>query len=111
MAISQYKVGAIPRNGLGITILDSRGRSLDISDYSDIRVRIMDPENNEVDLTGSSINLGGVTVGRIMFEWPTSHSLFLCAGTYLLEVILSDGLHIDITSEHTIQVTKLGGNY
>jgi len=107
MAISQYKVGAIPRRGLGITILDSRGRSLDISTYTSISVRIIDPDNTEVDHTGSSLNLGGVTVGRIMFEWPT-YSLFEKTGDYLLEVILSDGVHKDITTEHTIQVSSLG---
>lgn len=108
MAISQYKVGQIPRQDLGITIRDSRGRTLDISGYTDITVRILDSDNEEVDTTGGILNLGGVTVGRIMFKWPTDRTLFEKIGTYLLEVILSDGVHKDITTEHSIQVTSLG---
>lgn len=111
MAISQYKVGQIPRQGLGITILDSRGRALDISSYDTISVRLIDPDNNEIDTSGGSLNLGGVTVGRIMYNWPTDKSLFSKTGDYLLEVVLKDGLYVDITTEHTIQVTRLGGNY
>lgn len=110
MAISQYKVGQIPRQDLGITIRDSRGRTLDISSYTNVGVRIIDPDNYEVDLTGSSINLGGVTVGRIMFKWPTDRSLFEKSGVYLLEVILADSVYRDITTEHTINVTELGRN-
>lgn len=110
MAISQYKIGQIPRQDLGITIRDSRGRTLDISGYTDITVRIIDPDNDEVDTTGAVLNLGGVSVGRLMFKWPTDRSLFDKIGSYLLEVILSDGVHRDITTDHTIQVTSLGRN-
>ena len=50
-------------------------------------------------------------MGRIMYNWPTTHSLFEKTGEYLLEVVLRDGLYMDITTEHTIQVTQLGGKY
>lgn len=108
MAMSQYKVGQKPRQPLGITIRDSRGRNLDLSLYTNFTVRIVGPNNEEVDTTGAVINTGGFRTGRIVLEWPTDRSLFEEPGDYLLEVILSDGVYKDITTEHTIRVRELG---
>jgi hypothetical protein len=108
MAISQYRVGQIPAAPLAITINDSLGRAVDCSIYDEFVVKMLDSDNNNIDLTGSALQTGGLRNGRFVFVWPTDRSLFTKTGDYVLEMqFLRPGAK-DITTSHTIRVRDLG---
>jgi hypothetical protein len=108
MEISQYEVGQIPLRNLSLTVKDSYGRNLNCSVYTDISVRMLGSDNEEVDLTGSNLNRAGAASGRFVFEWPTDRSLFTQRGDYVLQLILETATAKDITTAHTIRVRELG---
>ena len=108
MSISQYEVGQIPLRNLSITVKDSYGRPVDCRVYTNVYVRMLDSNNNEVDLTGSTLNTGGAASGRFSFDWPNDRSLFAESGEYVMQLILENSEAKDITTAHTIKVRSLG---
>lgn len=108
MAISQYRVGQIPAAPLAITINDSLGRAVDCSIYDSFEVKMLGSDNENISLTGSALQTGGLRNGRFVFVWPTDRSLFMKSGDYVLEMILSRPGAKDITTSHTIRVRDLG---
>lgn len=112
MAINQYWVGQIPSVPLAITVYDSAGRAVNLSSYSDFHVRMVGSDNEEIDLTGSTLIVSGAANGRFVFRWPTDRSLFDRAGEYLLqlEIVGATGTK-DYTTTHSIRVRRFGGVY
>lgn len=108
MEISQYEVGQIPLRNLSIVVKDSYGRAMNLNDYTDISVRMLGSDNEEVDLTGSVLNTSGKSAGRFIFEWPKSKSLFTKRGDYVLQLILKTATAKDMTTSHTLRVRELG---
>lgn len=108
MEISQYEVGQIPLRNLSLTVKDSYGRNVNCNAYTDISVRMLDSDNNEVDLTGSVLNRGGAASGRFIFEWPRDKSLFTKRGDYVLQLVLQTANAKDMTTSHTLRVRELG---
>jgi hypothetical protein len=110
MAISLYQIGQVPSRPIAIDVRDSDGNEADLSSYASFTVRLIDPENGEVDLTGSSLTVSGASVGHFIFRWPTDRSLFDQTGEYLLQMEI-DGVNgtKDFTTPHTIRVRRLGG--
>ena len=108
MAISQYRVGQIPAAPLAITINDSYGRAVDCSIYDEFVVKMLGSRNEEIDLTGSGLQTGGLRTGRFVFEFPKDRSLFEESGDYVLEMQLIRPGAKDITTSHTIRVRDLG---
>lgn len=108
MEISQYEVGQIPLRNLTLTVKDSYGRNVNLTPYTDISVRMLGSDNEEVDLSGSNVNTGGSSSGRIIFEWPRDRSLFTKSGDYVLQLVLKTANAKDMTTAHTIRVRQLG---
>jgi len=108
MDMSQYWVGQIPKRPLAIEVRDSFGRELDLTAYDSFRVRILDDNNEEVDIQGSDLQAGGVSRGQFVFVWPTGRSLFETPGDYLLQLVLSDENSKDYTTSWPIKVRELG---
>lgn len=109
MAISQYWVGQIPSRPIAIDVRGSDGRSINLSSYTDFRVIVLGSDNEEIDITGSSLSTAGAGTGRFVFRWPEGRSCFEKAGDYLLQLELSGGGYKDYTTEHNIKVRRLGG--
>lgn len=109
--ISQYWTGQIPARPLSINVRDTVGREFNATAYTDIDVEMLDPHNNDVDLSGGVLQTAGAGAGRFVFEWPKDRSLFDKPGDYVLHLVLSadDGAK-DITTQHTIRVREFGGS-
>lgn len=109
MEISQYWVGQIPLTNLTLTVKDAYGRNLNLNIYTDISVRMLGSDNEEVDLTGLNVNRGGSSQGKVILEWPRNRSLFTKAGEYVLQLVLrtADGA-MDMTTAQTLRVRELG---
>jgi hypothetical protein len=110
--ISQYWVDQIPASPLSITIKDTYGADKDLSAYTSVSVEMLDEYNNEVSLTGSTIQFVNKTAGRVLFTWPTSKSVFAIPGDYVLRVKLTSSTATDFTTVHNVKVREFGGvNY
>jgi hypothetical protein len=108
MHISNYNVGQIPLRNLVIAVHDSDGNPLDSRAYTNVYLRMLGSDNEEVDLTGSYLNTGGAAFGRFVFEWPQDRSLFTEPGEYVMQLVLENATAKDITNTHTIRVNELG---
>jgi hypothetical protein len=106
--ISQYWVDQIPARPLSIQVKSQDGTDVDLSGYTTITARMLDTNNEEVDLTAASLNTSGKSVGKIIFNWPTSKSLFPESGEYVLQLKLSGTGKNDFTTTHTIRVREFG---
>jgi len=109
MAISQYWVGQIPARPIAIDVRDSEGRVIDLSAYNDFKVRVLGSDNEEIDLTGSSLTTSGAAQGRFVFRWPVGRSVFTKTGEYVMQMELGGTGVKDFTTVHTIRVRRLGG--
>lgn len=107
--ISQYWTGQIPARPLSITVKDQNGNDMNLSGYTTITAKMVGSNNEEIDLTGSSLNTGSKSIGKIGFIWPTDKSLFNYAGDYVLQLQLAASDRKDFTTTHTIRVRELGG--
>lgn len=107
--ISQYWVGQIPARPLSIIVKNEQGLDFDLSQYTTITVKMVGSDNEEIDLTGSSLNTLNKDLGKIIFFWPTDRSLFTQKGDYVFQLKLSGTNKLDFTSTHTIRVRELGG--
>lgn len=110
MAISQYYVGAIPSRPLAIDVRDSFGNIMNLSAYTQFNVKMVGSDNEDIDLTGSTLTTSGAATGRFVFRFPTDRSVFTEAGEYLLqmEIVGANGTR-DYTTTHHIRVHRLGG--
>lgn len=108
--IGNFYVGQKPLGAFSIQVVDNDGVEVNLSAYTDISVIMIDPQNKEVDITGSEL-LVSQGVGKLAFRLPMDRSLFTHAGEYLLQLRLRNDLvgADDYTSEYTIQVQKFGG--
>lgn len=109
MAISQYWVGSIPAEPISISVRDSHGRTRNLATYTGFKVIVLGSDNEEIDLTGSSLVTSGAVDGRFIFRWPTDRSVFDKSGEYLLQLELTGPESKDFTTEHNIKVRELGG--
>jgi len=108
-AMSQYWVGQMPARPIAIDVRDSQGRTMDLSAYNEFKVRVLGSDNEEIDLTGSTLTTSGAAQGRFVFHWPVGRSVFTKPGDYVLQMEL-DGIGVrDFTTVHTIRVRRLGG--
>lgn len=110
MAMGQYWVGQIPLRNLTITVKDSAGRPLNCNIYTDVSVRMLGSHNEEIDLSGSTLNRAGAANGRFVFEWPRDRSLFKNTGDYVLQLVLKGAGAVDITTAFIMRVRELGGS-
>lgn len=107
--ISQYWKNQIPSKSLSMLVKNEDGTNMNLSLYSTITVKMLDSRNNEVDLSGHSLNTNNKSDGQVVFVWPTTRSLFDQTGDYILQLeLVGEGVK-DYTSTHTIRVRELGG--
>ena len=106
--ISQYWINQIPARALSIQVKDQGGNDINLSGYTNIAVKMLNTNNEEMSLEGSSLNTSSKDVGKIIFIWPTDRSLFEYPGDYVLQLELSGTGKKDFTSTHTLRVRELG---
>lgn len=110
MAISQYTVGQIPSRPIAIDVRDSLGNLVNLSSYTGFKAILIGSDNEEVDLTGSVLNVAGAAQGRFIFRWPIDRSVFTKPGEYVLHLEITGGSGTkDFTTGHAIKVRRLGG--
>jgi hypothetical protein len=102
-----YWVGQVPHEALVISVLSPRGNPYNLRDYTEVRLRMLDGRNREVDLSGGSYNLNDLDLGRIVFTWPPK-TVFKTPGDYVLQVELANDVSRDFTTVATLQVRELG---
>jgi len=106
--ISQYWIDQIPSRPLSILIKNQDGTDMDLSGYTEISARMVGSRNEEISLTGSSLNTSNKSLGKILFVWPTDRSLFEYVGDYVFQLQLSATGIRDFTTTHTLRVKELG---
>lgn len=106
--ISQYWKDQIPARPLSIQVKTQDGLDMNLSAYTDIEVKMVGSNNEDIDLTGSVLNTSNKDLGKILFYWPTDRSLFTQTGDYVLQVKLTGTGKLDFTSTHTLRVRELG---
>ena len=106
--ISQYWIDQIPSRPLAIQVKNSAGDDMDLSGYSTITARMVGSRNEELNLAGYSLNTLNKDLGKIVFIWPTTKSLFTEAGDYVLQLKLEGTGRLDFTTTHTLRVRELG---
>jgi hypothetical protein len=107
--IGPYWVGQIPSESLSIQIRDDLNSPVDLSNFTSFEVVMLDSDNNEIDLTGSTLDTSNVLSGRFIFAFPADHSVFTKRGDYLFQLWMESNGKIEKTSVLTIRVKELGG--
>ena len=108
--IGNLWVGEIPAQVLSIVVNDNDGLAINFASYDSITPVLLDPRNNEVDVSGGSI-LIGAGLGRLGWRLPLDRSLFTEPGEYVFYLELRNTAigAVDYAGEYTIQVRELGG--
>lgn len=106
--ISQYWIGQIPARPLSILVKNQDGSDFNLSGYTTINVKMLDTDNNEVLLTGSTVDSNAKQFGQIRFIFPTDRSLFTKKGDYVLQLELAGSDRLDYTTTHVLRVRELG---
>ena len=106
--ISQYWIGQIPARPLSIVVKNQDGSDFNLSAYTTINVKMLDPDNNEVSLSGATVDTNAKQFGQIRFIFPTDRSLFEKRGDYILQLELLGSDRLDYTTVHTLRVRELG---
>jgi hypothetical protein len=106
--ISQYWIDQIPARPLSIQVKDQDGNDLNLSAYTTIEAVLLGSRNEEIALTGATLNTSAKELGTIIFEWPTDRSLFDYHGDYVFQLKLSGTGKLDFTTTHTLRVRELG---
>ena len=68
--ISQYWIGQKPARPLSIVVKNQDGSDFNLSAYTTINVKLLDPDNNEVNLTGSTLDTNAKQFGQLRFIYP-----------------------------------------
>lgn len=106
--ISQYQIGQIPARPLAILVKSQDGVDLNLSGYTTINAKMLDTDNKEVLLTGSTVDSNAKQFGQIRFIFPTDRSLFTKKGDYILQLELVGSGKLDYTTSHTLRVREFG---
>lgn len=106
--ISQYWIGQKPARPLAIVVKNQDGSDFNLSGYTTINVKLLDPNNNEVSLSGATVDSNAKQFGQIRFIFPTDKSLFKMRGDYILQLELLGSDRLDYTTTHTLRVRELG---
>lgn len=107
--ISQYWKDQIPARPLSIQIKNQDGTDMNLSGYTSITAKLIGSNNEEISLTGSTLNTTNASIGKLLFSWPTDRSLFEYVGDYIFQIQLTNENAKDFTSTHTFRVRELGG--
>lgn len=103
-----YWVGQVPGRPMIITVLDSDGDAVNLNGYTTVRLRMLDTDNNSVDLPEALTTVADANNGRVLFSWPEK-SIFTEAGEYVLQLELRTPTSRNFTSVQPIIVKEFGG--
>jgi hypothetical protein len=94
---------------MSVTVLDKNNNPMPVGVYNNVKVRMLDTDNREVDTSGFVIGSRDSSRGRILIGWP-DYVIFNRPGEYVMQLVLetNDG-KTDFTTERTIVVKSLGG--
>ena len=106
--IGQYWRHQIPARPLSIQVKDSDGNDMDLSGYTTFTIKMLGSYNEELDLTGSTLNTTNKDIGKFTWFWPTDRSLFEYPGDYILQLECVGTGRKDYTTTHTLRVRELG---
>ena len=109
--ISQYWIDQIPARPLSIQVKNQDGNDISLSEYTTIEAVMIGSRNEEISLAGSTLNTTAKDLGSIIFEWPSTRSLFEYPGDYVLQLKMSGTGKLDFTTTHTIRVRELGRRF
>jgi len=109
--ISQYWIDQIPARPLSIQVKDQDGNNVNLSPYTTIEAVMIGSRNEDISLTGATLNTSAKDLGTIIFEWPTDRSLFEYPGDYVFQLKMSGTGRLDFTTTHTIRVRELGRRF
>lgn len=108
--ITEYEVGQIPAEPLGVEVRDDAGNLRNLTVYSTITLEVLGSNNEKVDLTGVELFTEAARNGQIAVYWPKNRSIFNKQGDYLLRLALRDAEgSLDYTRPGTIRVRRFGG--
>ena len=107
-----YEVGEIPSVGLGVEVRDDRDNPISTIGYSSATLEIRGSDDEDVDLTGVTVERVPAYLGTYVVNWPKDRSIFTKKGKYLLRLVLrkSDG-SVEYTRPTEIRVRDFGRLY
>lgn len=105
----EYEVGTRPSRPLTLLIRDELDNPVNIVGYANMRLEILDSDDNEMDLSGVVLTEIANEIGVVAVTWPKSRTLFNKRGKYVIRLVLegADGTR-DITRTAEIRVRDFG---
>lgn len=104
MTDGRLYVGAVPLSPLQVTVTDA-GSPLDLSDYTDVELSLVNPLGQVVDTSAGEILLDEAESGVVKYAWPDT-SLFTTPGDYRIQLRLSNGDAQDYTTVTVVEVYR-----
>jgi hypothetical protein len=108
--ISQYWIGQRPIKPMLINVTDLDGKAIDLSNYSGYELKILDPDNYEIDASDFTIHTSEFNLGRVTITFPAIRSIFEKTGAYIMRLEFSNANGLDFTNTYTMNVTEFGGD-
>lgn len=105
--ISQYWLNQVPISPLVIEVRSGDGTLFNLLDYTDVKIKLLNPYNEVVPVDGFTVDLSNGSIGRAIIEWPST-TVLQTTGEYVLQLELVDGNRSEFTDVHTIVVNELG---
>lgn len=107
MIITQFWEGDVPLRPMYFGIQDEYGNDVGGAGSYNLKVRMLDTDNREVNLKGSQL-VTSVNSAFATFIFPDNRSLFPKHGDYLIQLGVESGGRLQWTNAHTIRVQRLG---
>lgn len=107
MIITQFWEGDIPLRPMYFGLEDEFGNDIGGAGAYQLSVRLLDPNEREVDLKGSTL-VTAMNSGFATFTFPEDRTVFLRSGDYRIQLGVRSGERMQWTSSHTIRVQKFG---
>lgn len=105
-----YWVGEKPAGAMTITVLDqSTGAPVNLNNYQNVRLLMVDSDNQEVDIPAEATVVADGPNGRVAFVWPRDRSLFTKPGEYVFQLEMTTPDVVVRTDAQNIVVKRLGG--
>ena len=108
MDIQTFWVGQKPGRPMTITVLDSNYDPVNLADFTSVYLRMLDSDNNVVDLPASLTTVVNAAQGKVSFSWP-SESIFTEPGEYVMQLVLETPSSVNYTNSQAVRVREFGG--
>lgn len=105
-----FWVGEKPGRIIVISVYDEVGTPLNLTPYTSVTLEMIDTNNSQIDLRGSTTTVTDGIGGKIGFVFPSDRSVFTEPGEYLVRLRMENSSTLDYTDAGGITVRKFGGN-